>query len=56
MKLENYLKSLKRPLSPRTITFLIKNNNVLLGFKKKGFGKGNWLGIGGKVEPGEKNY
>ncbi|CDW56887.1 7,8-dihydro-8-oxoguanine triphosphatase [Trichuris trichiura] len=26
---------------------------VLLGLKKKGFGKGKWNGFGGKVEPGE---
>ena len=54
MKFDKYLKSLKKPLRPGTITFLIKNNKVLLGFKKRGFGKGNWLGIGGKVEPNEE--
>jgi len=26
---------------------------VLLGFKKAGFGAGKWVGLGGKVEPGE---
>jgi len=26
---------------------------VLLGLKKRGFGKGYWNGFGGKVEPGE---
>ncbi len=26
---------------------------VLLGFKKEGFGKGKYTGFGGKVEPGE---
>ncbi|KHJ46743.1 hydrolase, NUDIX family [Trichuris suis] len=28
-------------------------DQVLLGLKKKGFGKGKWNGFGGKVEPGE---
>lgn len=28
-------------------------NEVLLGFKKTGFGAGKYTGIGGKVEPGE---
>lgn len=54
MNLSDYKTTLKYPLLPRTITFLIKNNNVLLGYKKKGFGKGNYLGIGGKVEKDEK--
>ncbi len=27
---------------------------VLLGFKKRGFGQGKFTGIGGKVEPGER--
>lgn len=40
-------------LSQRTVTFLVKQNRVLLGFKKTGFGKGNYLGIGGKLEEGE---
>ncbi|KXN74749.1 hypothetical protein CONCODRAFT_2061 [Conidiobolus coronatus NRRL 28638] len=35
------------------IMVLDKQNNVLLGRKKRGFGEGNWLGFGGKLEPGE---
>ncbi|RJQ25465.1 8-oxo-dGTP diphosphatase [Candidatus Parcubacteria bacterium] len=54
MNLSNYKKTLKNPLRARTITFLIKENRVVLGRKKQGFGKGNFLGIGGKVEIGEK--
>jgi len=50
MKLADYLKTMKNPLKKRTVVFLIKDNKVLLGFKKRGFGKGNFLGIGGKVE------
>lgn len=40
-------------LRPRTLTFLLRNTDVLLGLKKKGFGKNYLLGIGGKVENGE---
>ena len=36
-----------------TLCLIRKGNNVLLGLKKKGFGKGLWNGFGGKVEPGE---
>lgn len=39
--------------SQRTLCFLIKENQVLLAKKKKGFGEGKWLGIGGKVEANE---
>ncbi len=42
-------------ISQRTVVFLVKDSQVLLGFKKTGFGKGNYLGIGGKVEGGETN-
>ena len=42
-------------LSQRTVSFLIKDDQVLLGFKKTGFGKGNYLGIGGKIEDGESD-
>jgi 8-oxo-dGTP diphosphatase / 2-hydroxy-dATP diphosphatase len=28
---------------------------VLLGFKKRGFGAGKWNGFGGKLEDGESN-
>lgn len=36
-----------------TLLLLIKDNNILLGKKKRGFGEGKYNGIGGKVEPGE---
>lgn len=36
-----------------TLAFVKKENHVLLGFKKTGFGAGKWNGFGGKVEPGE---
>ena len=41
-----------------TLVFLIKKNNgsitdICLAMKKRGFGKGRWNGVGGKVEAGE---
>jgi len=39
-----------------TLCLLMQGNppeQVLLGFKKEGFGKGKYTGFGGKVEPGE---
>lgn len=53
MKLDDYKSSLKTPLKERTLCFLVQDSRVLLGLKKSGFGKGNWIGIGGKVEDGE---
>lgn len=37
----------------RTLLFLVKDGQILLGMKKRGFGKGKWNGIGGKLETGE---
>jgi len=40
-----------------TLVFLLKGNpvsEVLLGYKKIGFGLGKYTGFGGKVEPGEE--
>ncbi|KAJ3508691.1 hypothetical protein NLJ89_g5614 [Agrocybe chaxingu] len=36
-----------------TNAFIVKDNKVLLGYKKRGFGLGKYNGFGGKVEPGE---
>ena len=40
-------------LRSTTLTFLLRDTDILLGLKKKGFGKNYLLGIGGKVENGE---
>ena len=37
-----------------TLCIPIKNDKVLLGMKKRGFGSGRWNGFGGKMEEGEK--
>jgi 8-oxo-dGTP diphosphatase/2-hydroxy-dATP diphosphatase len=36
-----------------TLCLVVKDGQVLLGMKKRGFGKGRWNGFGGKVESGE---
>nr|CAD7569503.1 unnamed protein product [Timema californicum] len=36
-----------------TLAIIRDGGNVLLGMKKRGFGKGKWNGFGGKVELGE---
>ena len=36
-----------------TLAFVKASNQILLGFKKTGFGSGRWNGFGGKVESGE---
>lgn len=43
---------MRNPLN-LTLCVVLKGKNVLLGMKKRGFGKGNWNGFGGKIEPGE---
>jgi 8-oxo-dGTP pyrophosphatase MutT (NUDIX family) len=35
------------------ICFLLKDDKVLLGMKKRGFGVGKWNGFGGKLKEGE---
>lgn len=36
-----------------TLCYLLKDDQVLLAMKKRGFGEGKWNGPGGKVEKGE---
>ncbi len=36
-----------------TLCFLLKDNQILLAMKKRGFGEGKWNGVGGKVNEGE---
>lgn len=36
-----------------TLLYLIKDDQVLLAMKKRGFGEGKWNGVGGKIESGE---
>ena len=44
------------PMQDTTLVFLLKYgppSEVLLGYKKMGFGQGKYTGFGGKIEPGE---
>jgi len=36
-----------------TLLFLIKDSQVLLAMKKRGFGANRYNGVGGKIDPGE---
>lgn len=36
-----------------TLCMVIRDSELLLGMKKRGFGVGRWNGFGGKVEMGE---
>lgn len=36
-----------------TLLFLLRDDEILLAMKKRGFGKNRWNGCGGKVEPDE---
>jgi len=36
-----------------TLSLILKDNKILLGMKKRGFGQGRWNGFGGKVIEGE---
>jgi len=51
--LSKYQDELSSVLESRSLCFLFRKEQILLGHKKEGFGKGNWLGIGGKKEQGE---
>lgn len=48
-----YKETLTQPLRQVTLVFLIKDDQVLLALKKRGFGKNRWNGTGGKPKPGE---
>ncbi len=53
MSLIEFKSKVPHPLRITTIVFLLRNDEVLLAMKKRGFGEGHWNGVGGKVEPGE---
>lgn len=41
------------PLRKVTLTVITRDNKILLGMKKRGFGAGHWNGFGGKLENDE---
>jgi ADP-ribose pyrophosphatase YjhB (NUDIX family) len=42
-----------KKMKTATLCFIIQENKILLGMKKRGFGRGKWNGFGGKVIDGE---
>ncbi len=43
----------RSPLRQASLCFLLRDGEILLARKKRGFGVGKWNGVGGKPEPGE---
>lgn len=43
-----------RPVKILTLAFVNRGEEILLGYKKRGFGAGRWNGFGGKVHVGEE--
>ena len=43
------------PLRQATLCFLIKEDQILLAMKKRGFAEGKWNGSGGKPKPEDKS-
>jgi len=54
-RITEYKKTLTSPLRQATLCFLIKDNQILLAMKKRGFAVGKWNGAGGKRKPEDKN-
>ncbi|HTK03207.1 MAG TPA: 8-oxo-dGTP diphosphatase [Alphaproteobacteria bacterium] len=54
-KLREYKEKLTTPLKQATLVFLIRNDEILLAMKKRGFGEGKWNGVGGKREITDKS-
>jgi 8-oxo-dGTP pyrophosphatase MutT (NUDIX family) len=48
-----YRATLHAPLRQVTLCLLVRDDQVLLALKKRGFGAGKWTGVGGKPLPGE---
>ena len=53
MGIREYEQSLETPLRQATVMLLMRDDEVLLAMKKRGFGVGKWNGVGGKQDPGE---
>lgn len=53
MSLAEYKEKIRTPLEQATICLLVKDKEVLLAMKKRGFGQGKWNGVGGKLNSDE---
>lgn len=49
----NLIELFQKPTKQATLCFLVKNKEILLAMKNRGFGVGRWNGVGGKPNPGE---
>lgn len=49
-RIAEYKETLTSPLRKATLCFLIKDNQILLAMKKRGFAAGKWNGAGGKMD------
>jgi 8-oxo-dGTP pyrophosphatase MutT (NUDIX family) len=47
--------TLTTPLRQATLCFLVRDNQVLLAMKKRGFAQGKWNGAGGKKDERDSN-
>src|SRR3954465_14054964 len=52
-ELATRLSAQTEPLRQASLCLLVREGEVLLARKKRGFGLGKWNGVGGKPEPGE---
>lgn len=43
----------QKPVKKMMLVYPVRNGEILLGLKKRGFGEGKWNGFGGKVHEGE---
>jgi len=53
MGIKEYEQTLTNPLKEATVLLLLRDDEVLLAMKKRGFGVGKWNGVGGKPNPDE---
>ena len=54
MGIVEYRERLSTPLRQASLCLLIKDDEILLGMKKRGFAEGKWNGFGGKPNNNEK--
>lgn len=54
-EIDKYKEKIEKPLRQATLMFLIKDNEILLAMKKRGFAEGKWNGMGGKPKSVDKS-
>ena len=48
--LADYLAQVEPTIAHRTLCFLLSDDGILLGRRKRGWGTGKYAGIGGRIE------